>query len=70
VINNEETLTSLANNDFFEVDQWKEIEEYALSGFNLEDKHCQDDEKQALIQPITHQLHHQQFHTRIHCRNQ
>ncbi len=43
VINNEETLKSLENNDFFEVDQWKEIEEYALSGFNLEDKHCQDD---------------------------
>ncbi len=49
VINNEETLTSLENDDFFEVDQWREIEEYALSGFNLEDKHCQDDEKQALI---------------------
>jgi hypothetical protein len=38
---------------FFEVDQWKEIEEYALSGFNLEDEHCQDDEKQALI-PTNH----------------
>jgi hypothetical protein len=53
VINNEETLTSLENNDFFEVDQSKEIEEYALSGFNLEDEHCQDDEKQALI-PTNH----------------
>jgi hypothetical protein len=53
VINNEEALTSLENNDFFEVDQWKEIEEYALSGFNLEDEHCQDDEKQALI-PTNH----------------
>jgi hypothetical protein len=53
VINNEETLMSLENNDFFEVDQWKEIEEYALSGFNLEDKFCQDDEKQALI-PTNH----------------
>jgi hypothetical protein len=39
VINNEETLTSLENKDFFEVDQWKEIEKNALSGFNLEDKH-------------------------------
>ncbi len=29
------------------------IEEYALSGFNLEDEHCQDDEKQALI-PTNH----------------
>jgi hypothetical protein len=40
---------SLANDDFFEVDQWKEIEEYALSGFNIEDKHHQDEEIQALI---------------------
>ncbi len=53
VINNEETSTSLENDDFFEVDQWKDIEEYALSGFNLEDKHRQDDEKQALI-PTNH----------------
>ena len=53
MINNEEALTSLENNDFFEVDQWKEIEEYALSGFNLEDEHRQDDEKQALI-PTNH----------------
>jgi hypothetical protein len=69
VINNEETLMSL-DDDFFEVDQWKEIEEYALRGFNLDDKHCQDDEKQALI-PTNHpSSHHQQFHTRIHCRNQ
>ncbi len=37
VINNEETSTLLENDDFFEVDQWKEIEECALSGFNLED---------------------------------
>ncbi len=53
VINNEETLTSLESDDFFEVDHWKEIEEYALSGFNLEDGHCQDDEKQKLI-PTNH----------------
>jgi hypothetical protein len=32
VIDNEETSTSLENDDFFEVDQWKEIDEYALSG--------------------------------------
>jgi hypothetical protein len=53
VINNEETSRSLENNEFFEVDQWKEIEEYALSRFNLEDEHRQDDEKQALI-PTNH----------------
>ncbi len=53
VVNNEETLASIENDDFFEVDQWKEIEEYALSEFNLEDKHCQYDEKQALI-PTNH----------------
>ncbi len=39
VINNEETSMSLKNDELFEVDQWKEIEEYALSGFNLEDEH-------------------------------
>ncbi len=39
MINNEETSTSLENDESFEVDNWKEIEEYALSGFNLEDKH-------------------------------
>jgi hypothetical protein len=27
----------------------KEIEEYALSGFNIEDEHCQDDQKPAAI---------------------
>ncbi len=48
VINNEETLRSLENDEFFEVDQWIEIEEYALIGFNLEDKHCQDDEKTSI----------------------
>ncbi len=70
VINNEETTRSLDNDVSFEVDVWKEIEEYLLSGFNLEDKHCQDDQKPAAIQPNTHQSQHQQFHTRIHQRNQ
>ncbi len=51
VINNEDTARSF--NVSFEVDQWKEIEEYALSGFNIEDKHCQDDQKPATF-PTKH----------------
>jgi hypothetical protein len=47
VINNEETTRSFDVS--FEVDGWKEIEEYAINGFNLEDKHCQDDQKPAAI---------------------
>jgi hypothetical protein len=39
-INNEETTRSFDTNVSFEVDVWKEIEDYALSGFNLEDEHC------------------------------
>jgi hypothetical protein len=40
VINNEETSTSLENNESsLEVDDGKEIEEYALIGFNSEDEH-------------------------------
>ena len=35
---NEESTRSLNNDVSFEVDDWKEIEEYALSGLNLEDK--------------------------------
>jgi hypothetical protein len=53
VINNEETTRSFDNNVSFEVDDWKEIEEYALSGINLEDEHCQDDQKPAAI-PTKH----------------
>jgi hypothetical protein len=34
---NEETTRSFNNDVFFEVDDWKEIEGSALSGFNLED---------------------------------
>jgi hypothetical protein len=39
VINNEDTAMSFDVS--FEVDDWKEIEEYVLSGFNIEDDHCQ-----------------------------
>jgi hypothetical protein len=47
VINNEDTARSFDVS--FEVDDWKKIEEYALSGFNIEDKPCQDDQKPAAI---------------------
>jgi hypothetical protein len=40
---NEETTRSFNNDDFFEVDDWKEIEEYALSELNLEDELPQDE---------------------------
>ncbi len=40
---NEETTGSFDNNVSFEVDDWKEIEEYALSGLNSEDKLPQDE---------------------------
>ncbi len=46
---NEESTRSLNNDVSFEVDDWKEIEEYALSGFNLEDKLPQDERKPASI---------------------
>ncbi len=46
---NEETTRSFNNNVTFEVDDWKEIEEYALSKFNLEDKLSQDEQKPAAI---------------------
>jgi hypothetical protein len=48
-INNEKTTRSFDNDVSFEVDVWKEIEEYALSVFNSEDKHRQDDQKPAAI---------------------
>ncbi len=35
---NEETTRSFNNDTSFEVDDWKEIEKYALSEFNLENK--------------------------------
>jgi hypothetical protein len=40
--NNEKTTGSFDNNVSFEVDDWKEIKEYALSGLNSEDKLPQD----------------------------
>ncbi len=46
---NEEPTRSLNNDVSFEVDDWKEIEKYALSGFNLEDKLPQDEQKPASI---------------------
>jgi hypothetical protein len=46
---NEETPRSFNNNVSFEVDDWKEIEEYALSEFNSEDKLLQDERKPAAI---------------------
>jgi hypothetical protein len=44
---NEETTGSFNNNVSFKVDDWKEIEEYALSGLNLVDKLPQDEQNQA-----------------------
>ncbi len=46
---NEVSTRSLNNNVSFEVDDWKEIEEYALSGFNLEVELTQDEQKPASI---------------------
>ena len=47
MINNEDTARSFDVS--FEVDDWKEIEEYALSGFNIEDDHCQYYQEPAAI---------------------
>jgi hypothetical protein len=47
VINNEDTARPF--DVFFEVDDWKEIEEYALSGFNIVDDHCQYYQEPAVI---------------------
>jgi hypothetical protein len=46
---NKETTKSFGNNVSFMVDDWKEIEEYALSGLNLEDKRPQNKQKPAAI---------------------
>ncbi len=46
---NEVSTRSLNNDASFEVDDWKEIEEYALSGFNLEAGLTQDEQKPAAI---------------------
>jgi hypothetical protein len=46
---NEETTRSFNNYVSFEVDDWKEIEEYALIGLNSKDKLHQDEQKPAAI---------------------
>ncbi len=46
---NKETTGSFNNNVSFKVDDWKEIEEYALSRLNLEDELPQDEQKPAAI---------------------
>jgi hypothetical protein len=46
---NEETTRSFDNNVSFEVDDWKKIEEYALSGFDSENEFPQDERKPAAI---------------------
>ncbi len=46
---NEVTTRSFDKDISFEVDDWKEIEEYALSEFNSEDKHPQDEQKPEAI---------------------
>jgi hypothetical protein len=46
---NEGTTRSFDNDLSFEVDDWKEIEEYALSVLNSEDKLPQDEQKPAAI---------------------
>ncbi len=46
---NEETTRSFNNDVSFEVDDWKEIEEYALSELNLEEILPQDEQKPAPI---------------------
>ncbi len=47
MINNEDTARTFDVS--FEVDDWKEIEEYALSGFNIVDDHCQVNQEPAAI---------------------
>ncbi len=46
---NEETTGSFDNDVSFKVDDWKAIEECALSRLNLEDKLTQDEQKPAAI---------------------
>ncbi len=46
MINNEDTATSFDVS--FEVDDWKDIEEYALSDFKVDD-HCQHYQEPAAI---------------------
>jgi hypothetical protein len=67
---NEETTGSFKNDVSFELDDWKVIEKYALSGLNLEDELPQDEQNQQQFQPTTHQSHHQQFLTLSPQQNQ
>jgi hypothetical protein len=67
---NEETIGSFDNYGSFEVDDWKEIEEYAISRLNSENKLIQDEQKPAAIPTKTHQSHHQQVHILIRQQNQ
>jgi hypothetical protein len=46
---NEETTGAFVNDVSFKVNDWKEIEEYSLSGLNSEDKLSQDEQKPAAI---------------------
>ena len=46
---NEETTGLFDNDVSFEVDNWKEIDKYALSVLNLEDELPQDEQKPAAI---------------------
>jgi hypothetical protein len=46
---NQETTRSFDNDVSFKVDDWKEIEEYALSGLNLKNELPQDEQKLAAI---------------------
>jgi hypothetical protein len=46
---NEESIRSFNKDVSFEMDDWKEIEECALSESNLEDKLPQDEQKPAAI---------------------
>jgi hypothetical protein len=46
---NEETTRSFNNDVSFELDDWNHIEEYALSGLNLEDKLSQGEQKPAAV---------------------
>jgi hypothetical protein len=67
---NEETTRSFNNDLSFEVDDWKEIEEYSLSGLNLEDKLPQDEQKPAAIPTKNPSVKPSQFHTLSHQQHQ
>ncbi len=68
VINNEDTARSFDVS--FEVDVWKEIEEYALSGFNIVDDHCQYYQEPAAISTKHPSASPLAIPHKIHQRNQ